>query len=142
MVLAPPPAPLVPDPSASPDVLERALSEMTRLREDLQGADPHLVAGRLELVSGWLHSDVSVRAALSHAAATSEGEKQAATQTIVAREAALKDVEAAQGRCQVLEAEMKILLDERAEVARGRKVEEERMKAREDAVKGRNTELE
>nr|XP_020162043.1 predicted GPI-anchored protein 58 [Aegilops tauschii subsp. strangulata] len=69
MVTMPPPpppaAPLAPGPSASPDVLERALSEMTRLREDLQGTDPHLVAGRLELVSGWLHSDVSVRAALS-----------------------------------------------------------------------------
>ena len=86
----PPAAPLAPGPSASPDVLERALSEMTRLREDLQGADPHLVAGRLELVSGWLHSDVSVRAALSQAAATSEKERQAA-----AHEAALKDVEAA-----------------------------------------------
>nr|XP_020156657.1 vegetative cell wall protein gp1-like [Aegilops tauschii subsp. strangulata] len=48
----PPAAPLLPSPSASSDVLERALSEMTRLREDLQGADPLLVAGRLELVSG------------------------------------------------------------------------------------------
>ena len=52
----PPAAPLLPGPSISPDVLERALLEMTRLREDLQGADPYLVAGRLELVFGWLHS--------------------------------------------------------------------------------------
>ena len=71
----PPAAPLIPGPSASPDVLERALSEMTRLREDLQGADPHLVAGRLEQVSGWLLSDMSIWAALSQATATSEKEK-------------------------------------------------------------------
>nr|XP_020185402.1 MICOS complex subunit MIC60-like [Aegilops tauschii subsp. strangulata] len=95
-MLPPPPAaaPLVPDPSASPDVLERALSEMTRLREDLQGADPHL------------------------------------------------DVEAAQDRYRVLEAELKTLRNERAEEARGRKAEEEKMKAREDAVRGRDTEME
>nr|XP_020199002.1 predicted GPI-anchored protein 58 [Aegilops tauschii subsp. strangulata] len=36
----PPAAPLIPGPSASPDVLERALLEMAWLREDLQGADP------------------------------------------------------------------------------------------------------
>ena len=133
---------LTPGSSASPDVLERALSEMARLREDLQSAEPLLAAGRLELVSGWLHSDVSVRAALSQVAATSEGEKRAAAQAAVAREAALKDAEAAQGRCRVLEAELKILREERAEDARGRKAEEERMKAREDAVKGRDAELE
>ena len=53
-----------------------------------------------------------------------------------------KDAEAAQGRCQVLEAELKILHDKHAEVARGHKAEEERMKAREDAIKGRDAELE
>lgn len=41
----------------------------------------------------------------------------------------LKDVEAAQGRYQVLEAELKALCEERAEDARGRKAKEERMKA-------------
>ena len=63
VTMSPPPpaaAPLIPSPFASPDVLEPALSEMTQLREDLQGADPLLVAGCLELVSGWLCSDVSV----------------------------------------------------------------------------------
>ena len=61
----PPPSAVLPAPgsSASPDVLERALSEMARLREDLQSVEPLLAARRLELVSGWLHSDVSVRAA-------------------------------------------------------------------------------
>nr|XP_040258420.1 translation initiation factor IF-2-like [Aegilops tauschii subsp. strangulata] len=108
----PPAAPLIPGPSTSPDVLECALSQMTRLREDLQGADPRLVAGRLELVSGWLHSDVSVRAALSQATATSEKEKQVAAQAAAAQE------------------------------ARSRKAEEENIKAREDAIKGRDAELE
>ena len=68
MTMLPPPPPttlLASDPSASPDVLERALSVMTLLREDLQGTDRRLVAGRLELVSSWLHSDLSIRAALS-----------------------------------------------------------------------------
>nr|XP_020175120.1 vegetative cell wall protein gp1-like [Aegilops tauschii subsp. strangulata] len=72
----PPAAPLIPVPSASPDVLERALLEMAQLREDLRDADSHLVVGRLELVSGWLHSDVSVRATLNQAAAISEKEKR------------------------------------------------------------------
>nr|XP_020189255.1 uncharacterized protein LOC109774906 [Aegilops tauschii subsp. strangulata] len=61
-VTLPPPPPislLARDPSASPDSLEKALSALTRLRDDLQGADH-----RLELISGWLHSDASVREAL------------------------------------------------------------------------------
>nr|XP_040254156.1 uncharacterized protein LOC120972727 [Aegilops tauschii subsp. strangulata] len=115
---------------------------MTRLREDLQGADPHLVAGRLELVSGWLHSDVSVRAALCQATATSEKDKQAVVQAAAAREVALKEGEAARDCCQVLEAELKTLRNERAKEARGRQAEEEKMKAREDAARGRDTELE
>ena len=79
MLPSPPPASLVPGSSASSAVLDHALSELGYLREDLQGTDSHLVAGRLELVSGWLHSDTSVRAALRWAAAASEKEKQAAT---------------------------------------------------------------
>ena len=35
-----PPAPLVPDSSASSAVLDRAAAELGRLREDLQGANP------------------------------------------------------------------------------------------------------
>ena len=79
---------------------------------------------------------------MNQVATTSEGEKRAAAQAEAAREAALKDTEAAQGRCRMLEAELKILREERAEDARGRKAEEERMKAREVAVKGCDTELE
>ena len=96
----------------------------------------------MELVSGWLHSDMSVRAALSQAAVTSEKDKQAAAQAAAAHEVALKDVEAAQDRCRVLEAELKTLRNERAEESRGRKVEEGEMKDREDAVKGHDAELE
>ena len=59
VMTSPPPAavPLAPSSSASSIVLERVFSGMTKLREDLLGADPHLVAGRLELALGWLHSD-------------------------------------------------------------------------------------
>ena len=53
----------------------------------------------------------------------------------------LKDAEAAQGRCRVLEAELKILREERAEAACVCKAEEERMKAWEYTVKGRDAEL-
>nr|XP_020200821.1 uncharacterized protein KIAA1522-like [Aegilops tauschii subsp. strangulata] len=141
MLCPPPTAPLLPGPSASPDVLERALLEMTRLREDLQGPDRHLAAGRLELVSDWLHSDTCVRATLSQAAAISEKERQAAAQAAVAREVALKDAETAQDHCRALEAELKNLRDLRAEEARGGQAEEEKMKAREDAIKDHDAEL-
>ena len=79
VTMLPPPSPavlLTPDPSSSADVLERALSALTLLREDLQGTDRRLVVGRLELISGWRHSDVSIQAALSQAVASSEEDKQ------------------------------------------------------------------
>nr|XP_020170404.1 translation initiation factor IF-2-like [Aegilops tauschii subsp. strangulata] len=133
MVMTSPPPPsaalLSPGHSASPDVLERALSAMTPLREDLQGADPRLVAGHLELASGWLHSDVSVRAVLSQVAATSEKDRQAAAQAAAAREVALKDVGAAQDHCQLLEAELETKRSACAAEARDHKAEEEKMKA-------------
>ena len=64
MSLPPTTASPLPGPSAPAVVLERALSEMTQLQADLLSADPRLVAGRLELASGWLHFDLAVRAAL------------------------------------------------------------------------------
>nr|XP_020190664.1 atherin-like [Aegilops tauschii subsp. strangulata] len=146
MVTTTPPPPsaalLLPGPSASPDVLERALSVMTLLREDLQGTHRRLAAGRLELVSGWLHSDVSVRATLSQTTADSEKDNEAVTQAVAAREVALKDVEAAKDRCRLLEAKLENARRERAKEARGRKAEEEKMKAREDAVRDHDAELE
>ena len=64
---SPPPLAVPPFPgsSAFAAVLERALLEMTQLQADLLSADPRLVAGRLELAYGWLHSDLAVRATLS-----------------------------------------------------------------------------
>ena len=64
MLPPPPPAPLVPDSFASSAIFDRTFVELGQLREDLQGANPHLAAGRLELISGWVHSDTSVRVAL------------------------------------------------------------------------------
>ena len=91
----PPPAPLVSDSSAPSAILDHAFVELDQLREDLQGANPCLAAGLLELISGWVHSDTSVRAALDQAAAASEEKKLAATQAAMARDVALKDVVAA-----------------------------------------------
>nr|XP_020174388.1 uncharacterized protein KIAA0754-like [Aegilops tauschii subsp. strangulata] len=106
--------PSVRDPSASPNVLEHALSALTLLREDLQGTDRRLVAGHLELISGWLHSDASVRAALSQAVAASEKDKQAVAQAAASREVALKDAGAAQDRCWALEAKLETMHNESA----------------------------
>nr|XP_040258425.1 uncharacterized protein LOC109766257 [Aegilops tauschii subsp. strangulata] len=140
--LPPPPAArLAPGSSASSAVLERVLSEMAQLWEDLLGTDPRLVVGRMELASGWLHSDSAVQASLSQAAAASEKVKQAATKATADREAALKHADAARDRCRELEDELKSLHDQRAEEARGRQAKEEEMRAREDAIKGRDTEL-
>ena len=68
---------------------------MTQLQADLLIADPRLVAGRLELASRWLHSDLAVRAALGQAVVASEKEKQGAANASDDREAALKDAKAA-----------------------------------------------
>ena len=114
---------------------------MTQLQADLLSADPLLVAGRLELASGWLHADLAVRAALGQAAAASEKEKQSATNAAVDCEMALKDAKAARDRCQVLEDELQSLRDKHAEEARGCLGKEEEVKAREDAVKNRDAEL-
>ena len=54
------PTSLAPVSSASSVALDCAADKLSRLREHLQGADPRLVAGRLELVSGWVRSDASV----------------------------------------------------------------------------------
>ena len=56
-----PPTAVSPTPST---VLDHAAAELDRLRQDLLGADPHLVAGRLELASGWICSNTSIRVAL------------------------------------------------------------------------------
>ena len=141
MSLPPTAAPPLPGSSTPAAVLERALSEMTQLQADLLSADPCLVAGRLELASGWLHSDLAVRAALGQAAAASEKEKQGAASAAADREAALKDAKAARDRCQVLEGELQSLRDKHAEEVRCRQAKEVEMKAREEAVKNRDAKL-
>ena len=78
---------------------------------------------------------------MSQAAAASKKDKQAAAQAVAAREVALKDVEAAQDRCRSLEAKLETMHNEHATETRDRKAEEEKMKAREDAVRGRDAEL-
>ena len=95
----------------------------------------------MELISGWLNSDASVRAALSQAAAASEKDKQAVAQAAAAREVALKDAEAAHDRYRELEDELKSLRDHHAEEARGRQAKKEEVRAREDAIKGRDAKL-
>ena len=120
VTMSPPPtaAPPLPGSSASTAVLERALLEMTQLQADLLSTDPRLVAGCLELASGWLHSNLAVRVMLSQAAASSEKEKQSAATAAADREAALKDAEAARDRCRELDDELKSLRDEHAKEAR------------------------
>ena len=54
---------------------------------------------------------------------------------------ALKDTGAAQDRCRALEAELETMRNKRSAKARGRQAEEEKMKAREDAVRGHDAEL-
>ena len=93
------------------------------------------------MASGWLHSDLAVRAALGQAVAASEREKQGAASNADDREAALRDAKAARDRCRSLEDELQSLRDQHAEEARCRQAKEEEVKAREDAVKNRDAEL-
>ena len=60
---SPPTPPTVVSPTPS-TILDRAAAELDRLRQDLLGADPLLVAGRLELASGLIRFGASIRAAL------------------------------------------------------------------------------
>ena len=109
-----PMAPDLPAPSDAPDALEEALSALNQLGRNLQGADWCLASGRLELISGWLRSDTSVRATWSHALAASEEGKQVASLAAAARDAAVKDAKAAEERCHAAEGELKTLHDMQA----------------------------
>ena len=123
VVVALPPSPPTPPTAVSPTppaVLDRAAAELDRLREDLQGADPRLVAGCLELASGWVRSDASVRAALAQAATACDEEKQAILEAKAAHDAALGEVADVQGRYKVLEIELQGLRDQLAKEARVR----------------------
>src|SRR3954467_15153031 len=76
-VVVQPPSPPTPPTAVSPTppaVLDRAAAELDRLRQDLLGADPRLVAGRLELASRWIRSNASIRAVLVQASAACDEE--------------------------------------------------------------------
>ena len=75
--------------SSPPTILDRAAAELDRLRRDLLSADPRLVAGRLELASGWIHSDASIRVALVQASTACDEEKHAVLGAKAARDATL-----------------------------------------------------
>ena len=108
-VAALPPSPSTPPTAISPTppaVLDRAAAELDRLRQDLLGADPRLVAGRLELASGWIRSDASIRATLVQASTACDEEKHAVLEAKAARDAALGEVVDVRGRCKALEGEL------------------------------------
>ena len=69
-----------------------------------------MVAGRLELVFGWVRSDASVRAALAQAAMACDEEKQAILEAKAARDTTLGEVADVRGRCKVLESELQGLV--------------------------------
>ena len=115
---------------------------LTQLRSDLQGVDRRLVAGRLELISRWLRSDASIRAALGQAMVASEEGKRAVDLAAATREVALRDAEDAKERCQVAGAELESLCNERDVEAHQHGAQEDKLKTREDAVADRDTELE
>ena len=115
--------------------------ELDRLRQDLLGADPRLVAGCLELASGWVCSDASIRAALVQASTACDEEKQAVLEAKAARDAALGEVVDVCGRCKVLEGELQGLQDQLANEVCLRQEQEESVKAHEAALKEREVKL-
>ena len=99
------------------------------------------MAGRLELISGWLHSDVAVRAVLSQAMTASKEDKKVTSQAIAARDAALKDASTVKGHCKTLEGKLQGLCDELTKEVHDRQVKEEEMKAQEVVVRDRDAKL-
>ena len=100
-----------------------------------------MVAGRLELASGWIRSDASIRAALVQASTACNEERQAVLEAKAARDAALGEVVDVRGRCKALEDELQGLRDQLAKEVRVRQEQEEGVKAREAAVKDWDTKL-
>ena len=68
--------------------------------------------GRLELVSGWLRADASVRAAWVQAMVASEEGQRVAGLAMVACDMAVKDAKAAEEHCHAAEAELRTLQEE------------------------------
>src|SRR4051812_30071520 len=144
VVVPPPLSPPAPPTAVSPTppaVLERAVAELERLRQDLLGADPRLVAGRLELASGWIRSDASIRAALVQASTACDEEKEATFKANAARDATLGEAVRIRGRCKELEDELQGLRGQLGEETRLRQEQEKEVKAREAALEHQEAKL-
>lgn len=137
---SPPTPPTIVSPTP-PTVLDRAAAELDRLRQDLLGADPRLVAGRLELASGWIRSDASIRAVLVQSSTARDEEKQAVLRVKDARDTALGEATDAQGHCKVLESELQSMQDQLAEEVCICQEKEEDLKAREAVIKDQHAKL-
>ena len=72
----------------------------------------------MELASGWIRSDASIRAALVQASTTCDEERQAVLEAKAARDAALGEVVDVRGRCKALEDELQGLRDQLAKEVR------------------------
>ena len=76
------------------------------------------MAGRLELASGWVRSDASIRAALVQALTACDEERQAVLEVKAARDTALGEVVDVRGRCKALEGELQGPRDQLAKEVR------------------------
>ena len=65
----------------------------------------------MELASGWIRSDASIRAALVQASTACGEERRAVLEAKAARDAALGEVVEVGGRCKALEDELQGLRD-------------------------------
>ena len=95
----------------------------------------------MELASGWVCSDASIRAALVQASTACDKEKQAVLEAKAARDAALGEVVDVRGRCKVLEDKLQGLRDQLAKEVRLHQEQEEGVKARKAAIEGREAKL-
>ena len=95
----------------------------------------------MELASGWIRSDASIRATLVQASTACDEERQAVLEAKAAHDAALGEVVVVRGRCKALEDELQVLRDQLANEVRLRQEQEEGVKAREAGLKEREVKL-
>ena len=93
----------------------------------------------MELASGWIRSDASIRAALVQASTACDEERQAVLEAKATRDAAMGEVVDVRGRCKALEDELQGLWDQLVKEARLRQEQEEGVKARKAAIKDRKS---
>ena len=97
-----------------PGAPEEAFCALDRLRDNLQGPDRRRALGRLELFSGWLQADSSIRAAWGQVEAAAEEGRKVAGIAATTCYMSLKDAKAAEERCRAAETELKTLHDKQA----------------------------